>query len=167
MRDVVGILALIVLIAGGVSVWKMHSTASATVSAATPAVSPDPLILLPDHNDPNVLAAKTLIIGNWQSTDDPKFFESFNANGQTIDSYKGTLPADMPAPVSTSTWNFYTKASADSAAQAYTPSPNTVYIEVRDGTGSYHYGIVDISSTTLTLVYLERGGTLNFVRAKD
>ena len=164
-KYLIGIVVLIILIAGGSYLWSARSTPSApTTSVAT---SSDPLILPADQNNTQVLAAKALIVGNWQSTDDPKFFESFSAAGQTVDSYTGTLPAGAPSPVSTSTWNFYTANSADTAARAFTPSPGVVYIETNDQSGSYHYGIVDISTTTLTLVYLERGGTLNFTRASQ
>jgi hypothetical protein len=164
-KYLIGILAIIVLIAAGHYVWTRRSSTEPTSSTST-STPANPLILPADQNNPQVQAAAALIVGNWQSTDDSKFFESFGSDGQTIDSYAGTVPADMPSPASTSTWNFYTNVSADAEAEAYTPSPGVVYIEMNDGTGSYHYGIVSISTTTLSLVYLERGGTLNFTRVQ-
>src|SRR3989344_119234 len=90
------------------------------------------------------------IQGKWQSTDDAKFVREFKAGGTASDLYDGKV-------VSTGTWKVFTKADG------------FVYLQMTmQGTqaDTLNFKVAKMTPELLQLIYLDRGGVLNFKSIK-
>ena len=96
------------------------------------------------------------IVGKWQSTDDAKFAREFKADGTVVDSYDGKA-------VSSGMFTVFTK---DKPAQTSFPlEADAVYVQLTmQGTqaDNLNFKVVKLTPDELQLVYMDRGGVLNF-----
>lgn len=98
------------------------------------------------------------IVGTWQSTDDTKFVREFRANGVSVDFYDGKVS-------STDRWKAFT---SEQPLPTYAPlEAQTPYIQLmtEDNT-ALNFKVSKLTPETLELIYLDRGGQLNFTRIK-
>jgi putative hemolysin len=100
------------------------------------------------------------LIGQWRSTDDTKYTLEVDTSGNAVERYQGDASA-----TATSSWALYTSESPDPTFSGKEEA-GVVYLTLTDSGGQRHFAIVDVSPSTLTLLYLDRGGTLNFTRVQ-
>lgn len=103
-----------------------------------------------------VLVVSESIQGKWQSTDDSKFVREFKADGTVADSYSGKVDG-------TGTWKVFTKEKPLDVPFPIEAGASYVQLAM-SGSGGYFldFKITKLTPDTLQLIYLERGGVLNF-----
>ncbi|MDE2071620.1 MAG: hypothetical protein KGI70_02740 [Patescibacteria group bacterium] len=97
------------------------------------------------------------IVGKWQSTDDPKYVREFKGDGTAVDYYDGKA-------VTSGTWKAFLKADAP-ATVSFPLVDNQVYLQMKmQGSQAefLDFKITKLTPEELQLIYLERGGVLNF-----
>lgn len=98
------------------------------------------------------------IVGVWRSTEDANFVRTVYENGGYMDSYDGTPDATTQGP-----WVTFTKDNAPDGF-AYPLEDGATYLQLTAGEETLNFKIAEVTQTQLTLIYLDRGGSLNFVR---
>lgn len=101
------------------------------------------------------------IVGNWKSVDDATFTREFKAGGAVDDLSNGKV-------VSTGSWKVFTKANAP-ADFAYPIADDAVYVQMTmqgTQTDTLNFKVAKLTPESLQMVYLDRGGVLNFSRAQ-
>jgi len=91
------------------------------------------------------------LIGEWQSADDAKSVKVLKVGGVAEDLYDGEL-------MNSGTWEVV------SSVLSVGESPTGAFLKTIVDGDEFIYSIVSISYTELTLTYLARGNTLEFVR---
>ena len=100
------------------------------------------------------------ILGKWQSTDDTKFAREFETGGRVVDYYDSKIQAEGE-------WSAFTKESAPDSAIPY--EDNAVYLRVTfagDTQNPLTFKVAKLTPEELSLIYMDRGGVLNFARAQ-
>lgn len=103
------------------------------------------------------LVVSESISGKWQSTTDAKFVREFGASGAVTDWYEGE---------SVSTGTFVAFTSDTAVNFPYPIEANTVYLKLTmAGTQAdeLYFKVVKLTPESLQLIYLDRGGMLDFV----
>ena len=106
------------------------------------------------------LAADTMsaIIGNWQSTEDPKFTREILNDGSVIDRYEGSEPDAKGR------WMVFTKEIPDTAFTGLLEE-GVVYLSLSmSESEKLYFRILKVDADTLEISYLDRGNTLSFRR---
>lgn len=101
------------------------------------------------------------ITGKWQSTDDSKFVREFNTDDTYTDSYDNE--AD-----SSGRWIVFTEKDAPKAFP-YPMDSDAVYLQLTlagEQTETLNFKVSTLTTDTLQLIYLDRGGALNFTRVQ-
>jgi hypothetical protein len=98
------------------------------------------------------------ILGTWRSADDPKFTREFTEDGKVIDRYEGDASADVEG-------RWYVTSTAEIPFSIPVVEGATD-IKLQFPDGNYFFRVADVSRTSLTLIYLERGNSLRFERAR-
>lgn len=95
--------------------------------------------------------ADTAYVGSWKSIDDAKFTRSFSADGTINDTYEGDASASM-----TGTWSVV----ADPSSIPNLPSMggDPILKVVFDMKSPMYFAVLSMSSTTLSMTYLEGNG---------
>lgn len=166
-------IALLVIIVAGMFAWFLLSrqspdsaisqtspatTASSTASAADfPTGTPAPL---PPPDPASVFAT---IVGSWQSTDDSNYSVTITSSGKWTDSYKGSGASNSVSE--SGTYALFTSQNPDKTFTG-TLVPGVVYLKVSEGNSVLFYSVLETSTTTLQLSYLDRGNTLSFVKVQ-
>ena len=142
------IIAAVVVIALGWYFWPNDATApgNGTVDEASQVTESESQI------DAESTSAK--IVGRWQSTQDEKAVIVFNADGTTQDLYDGEA-------VSSGTWQVDTVG-----VEGIDFNPTGVFRHSTSEGQGYDYAVLAAGDTQLTLSYLARGNTLNYVRVE-
>ncbi|PIR85333.1 hypothetical protein COU15_01195 [Candidatus Kaiserbacteria bacterium CG10_big_fil_rev_8_21_14_0_10_45_20] len=97
------------------------------------------------------------LAGVWRSVEDPKFSRTFYENGGYVDLYEGE-------EVSTNgPWVAFT-AENPVLGFPYTLEPDVVYLELIDESGPLYFSIAELTEEKLVLIFLDRGGVLEFER---
>lgn len=100
------------------------------------------------------LIATQSMIGKWRSTDDAQFVREFKADGTFIDWYGSKQTAK-------GLWFAFTNENAP--AVAFDMKDNTAYVQLADSDGGVlYFQIIGMSPTALSMIYMDRGGVLNF-----
>lgn len=129
--------ALLALIALGMA-WGVHRSGQA--GSAAPAADD---------------ASEASIAGRWESVDDAAYAIAFDDAGGLTELYAGE-------PTATGTYAF--AASPEGYAAAAAQEEGGTYL-LQDVAGErYAYRVLELTSSSLVLSYLERGNTLSFVR---
>ena len=105
-----------------------------------------------------VLIVSESIIGNWQSTEDLKFVRQFQASGIVTDLYDSTA-------MTSGTWQAFSKDNP--LLVSFPLEPDTVYLQLAmagSQTDKLNFKLTKLTPETLELIYLERGGALQFNR---
>lgn len=98
--------------------------------------------------------------GVWRSIDDPAFTRTIFENGGYVDVYEG-------ADISTNgPWMTFTEETAP-LGFPYTPQSGVTYLQLLDETGPLHFSIAELTEERLVLIYLDRGGVLEFERVVE
>jgi len=99
------------------------------------------------------------LVGRWQSDEDASFIREFRADGTVEDIY--TQP---DGPVSSSgDWEVFT-AGTPPDGTAIPLEQGAVYLRIAMDGEQYYFRIAALSDDALQLIYLDRGGALNFSR---
>lgn len=100
------------------------------------------------------------ILGKWESTDDAKFAREFESGGRVVDFYDGEIQAE----------GGWTVFGGDSAPDTLIPyEADAVYIRITfagDTGNPLTFKVAKLTPEELSLVYMDRGGVLNFVKAR-
>ena len=98
------------------------------------------------------------LIGHWRSTEDTSYSLEIAQGGTATERYDG-----QPAATATSSWQLFTSENPDPTFSGQMQT-GVVYLTLADSSGQRHFAIVELSSSTLDMLYLDRGGTLSFTR---
>ena len=100
------------------------------------------------------------LIGVWRSTEDENFSRTFYENGGYLDAYAGE---------ETSTNGPWVAFTAENPALGfpYTLEPGVTYLELIDENGPLYFSIAEVTEDKLVLIYLDRGGVLEFERVVE
>mgnify|MGYP001495454128 CR=1 FL=1 len=99
------------------------------------------------------------LAGVWQSIEDPNFVRTIYENGGYSDLYEGEEVSNGP-------WvTFMTDAAP--AEFPYPLEEDVMYLELMDEEGSLYFKVVEKTEEKLTLIYLDRGGVLEFIRVEQ
>jgi len=96
------------------------------------------------------------LAGTWQSTEDANFVRNIYENGGYSDLYEDEETSNGP-------WVTFGDDSAP-AEFPYTVEDDAKYLELKDEAGSLYFKIAEVTEEKLVLIYLDRGGVLEFVR---
>lgn len=98
------------------------------------------------------------VIGVWKSNDDASFSRSFNADGTFTDSHTGSA-------VARGLWFAFSANNAP--AVPFDLEDNAAYIQLASSDGSVlYFQVIELTPATLSMIYMDRGGVLNFTRAE-
>lgn len=100
------------------------------------------------------------LLGLWKSTGDVSFTREFKEDGEVVDRYSGSESATVVGE-----WEIFT--AENPAPGAWFPlEEDSVYVRIMFDGEAYHYLIASVSETALELVYLDRGGVLQFEKVQ-
>ncbi|MEX0909661.1 MAG: hypothetical protein WDZ75_00020 [Candidatus Paceibacterota bacterium] len=94
----------------------------------------------------------TLLIGVWQSLDDPQSTLIFHRNGEITDSYGGGVVEEKG--------NYQLFSSSANFEIAAVQNPNSMILRQSFGTEEYYYEIIEISEDLLEIVFLTGDGSV-------
>ncbi|HUO50080.1 MAG TPA: hypothetical protein VMU25_00695 [Candidatus Paceibacterota bacterium] len=132
------------------------TTASSTDSNASTSAQSSGVPLTQPSADPAQIGSN--MVGTWQSVDDGNYHVKITADGTWTDSYGTTTSATQ-----TGKYSLFTNATDDKDLPI-PAQPGVVYLKVIEGKDTFYYSVIEASSNTLQLSYLDRGNTLAFVR---
>ena len=123
--------------------------------------------MAPIAQAPGMPAAETVtegesvpvIVGTWQSTEDPRFVRTFTADNTVVDTYEG-----MPEATATGSWTFITDLPTE--LPGIEPVAGTRYLKITFAEEVLYFAIVSHTDTTLAMMYLSGNGTLEFSRVQ-
>ncbi|HET8580892.1 MAG TPA: hypothetical protein VFL98_00275 [Candidatus Paceibacterota bacterium] len=99
------------------------------------------------------------LAGEWRSTDDPKFMRTIREDGTFTDAYQGE-----PSATANGQWRIF-DASQVRADFPYPLDAGASYLEFDDASGTtLYFKIVSLATSSLALMYLDRGNMLLFDR---
>lgn len=101
--------------------------------------------------------APDALAGMWRSVDDPAFTRTIYENGGYVDAHEG-IDTSVNGP-----WVTFTAETAPLGFQ-YTAQPGVTYLELIDESGPLYFSIAELTEERLVLIYLDRGGVLEFER---
>lgn len=104
------------------------------------------------------LIAMQTVIGKWRSSDDAQFVREFKSDGTFIDWYGSRQTAK-------GLWFAFTRDNAP--ATSFEMKDNVAYIQLADSDGGVlYFQIIGMSPSALSMIYMDRGGVLNFTLAQ-
>lgn len=99
------------------------------------------------------------LIGVWQSTDDAKFTRAFAVDSTVVDAYETD-----PGSTIESRWAIFTAPQGEPPPF---PIPSgTIYLKISSVEEVLYFKVVDVTSDTLELMYLDGGGIQKYARKK-
>tara|TARA_B100000508_G_scaffold60333_1_gene47195 strand:- start:232902 stop:233318 length:417 start_codon:yes stop_codon:yes gene_type:complete len=99
------------------------------------------------------------LAGVWQSIEDPNFVRTIYENGGYSDLYEGEEVSNGP-------WVTFL-GDASLVDFPYSIEDGAMYLELMDEEGSLYFKVVEKTEEKLTLIYLDRGGVLEFTRVEQ
>lgn len=97
------------------------------------------------------------LAGVWQATDDPNAVRTIYENGGYMDTYEGSPEATTEGP-----WVTFTAENAPENFP-FEAAEGVTYLEL-GGEESLFFSIAELTEEKLVLIYLNRGGTLEYTR---
>jgi hypothetical protein len=110
---------------------------------------------------PPLDAVRHALVGTWQNNEDTRFTREFAADGTAIDRY-----ADDPRSAAKGTWTVFDGNAPPAEAKSYPMIPQATYLEIRQNGDVLIYGLANLTTQSLDMIYLERGNRLSFARLK-
>lgn len=104
---------------------------------------------------------RQMMVGTWQSMDDPRFTREFNENGQTVDRYAGDDSATTHG-----VWDVFVGSHPPPEVKGQALQPAAVYVVLMTQGDVLLFGLVRADQSHLQMIYLGRGNMLNFSRLK-
>ena len=104
-------------------------------------------------------SADAALVGVWQSTDDALYSREFATDGTVTERYEGDESATIVG-----TWETFTDTS--NLPEPLAGSAGVTFLRVVFEGEAFYYSIADVSLSNLQLIYLDRGGALNFIRVE-
>lgn len=139
MKNIIIVLIAIVVVGGGFYYFSNKESEEADNYAAEEALPADSLA------------------GVWQSVEDPNFIRTIYENGGYLDTYTGTdISTEGP-------WVTF-MAGTTPEEFPYEVEEGAEYLELKDEDGSLYFKIVEKTEEKLVLIFLDRGGVLEFTR---
>lgn len=118
-------------------------------SEEPPAETPDPAIIIRDN-----------ILGVWQSTDDENFTREFRDGNVVIDSYTGSEDTEAVFDI------FTANPEADYPFPLEEGRVYLVMMTSENREDDLYFEVTNLTPTELDLIYLNRGGVLQFTRVE-
>jgi len=156
-KTIIVFLFILVTVLG---IYIITTTDTTPEQASTPIVQP---ATSPSDSDDTVdyEQSKNLLVGQWQSSQDQNAYKVFKADGTAIERYAGEQPVETEG-----TWRlFRINDPVDSYQQPL--DMDTTYLRIDDSDEQYHYSITTLDEDTLELIYLGRGGILQYQRVEN
>lgn len=100
------------------------------------------------------------LVGVWRSEEDSGFTREYRGTGTVIDSHEGASGQFE----SMGTWRLFT--AQDPITAPFELDNDATYIRHEMEGETFDFRIVSLTSDRLTLVYMDRGGILEFVRER-
>ena len=104
---------------------------------------------------------RQMMVGTWQSMDDPRFTREFDENGQAVDRY-----ASDDSATTHGIWSVFVGSHPPSNLKGQTFQPEAVYVVLMEQGDVLLFGLVRADQSHLQMIYLSRGNMLNFSRLK-
>lgn len=101
-----------------------------------------------------------MILGKWESRDDPLFVREYKSDGTVVDSYDGSVRSN-------DTWVVFT--SEKPLSVQFPLDPGAVYVQQvtpGDASSTLNFRVGQVMPETLDMTYMERGNTLSFRRVQ-
>jgi hypothetical protein len=95
------------------------------------------------------------LVGLWESTDDEKFTREFEADGTSTDRYEGDELATFVGE-----WVTFNDPSSEPVEIPVIEG--ATYLRILSGEETLYFTVSEITEDSLQLIYLDRGGALNF-----
>lgn len=100
-----------------------------------------------------------VLVGTWQSKEDPRFVRIFNADNTVVDTYEG-----MPEATTTGSWAYITDLPTE--LPGLEPVAGTRYLKIEFAEEVLYFAIANHTETDLAMIYLSGNGTLEFTRVQ-
>lgn len=101
-------------------------------------------------------APEILVVGKWKSVEDGNFIREFRADGTVSDYYEGNEAGSGTwAPVGTGSIPFSIPVDEES-----------IDLKLTLNAEDYYFRMLEVTDERLALMYLDRGGVLEFERMK-
>lgn len=101
------------------------------------------------------------IAGVWQSTEDPNSIRTIYENGGFMDTYEG-----MEDATTEGSWVTFTEDNAPEAFP-FEVAEDTTYLALQAAEETLFFSIAELTEERLVLIYLNRGGTLEYTRVTE
>lgn len=151
---VIGIVVVIALAVLGWWYWAMMRPAGDT----------DMMPFAPEESVNGVARPDTEIAvelaGTWESTQDSRFIREFRADGTVIDRYEGDESATTQG-----SWNFVADPASERAELPVVKDAKILKIQFSEEV--LYFALTGLSSTELSMIYLQGNGTLEFRRVHE
>lgn len=148
----IGIAAVIVVIIGGAYLlFKTEADAPVIEEERTADIDTA-------DADARTATVRTSLYGDWESVDDAQFVRRFSEHAYE-DRYDDEL-------VSGGSWSIFTRANAPDSFP-YPVDDSTQYLVLDDDDGALYFSIAEHTDEQLVLIYLNRGGVLEFRRVVE
>jgi hypothetical protein len=111
---------------------------------------------------PPLGAVRQALVGTWQNLADTRFTREIDANGSVTDRYEGNHDDAI-----TGEWIVFAGSAPpadDAAGRKF--AADAVYLELRQNGDTLFFGLMDLTTQSLRMVYLESGNQLSFARIK-
>lgn len=95
------------------------------------------------------------LIGLWESTDDEKFTREFEEDGTATDRYEGDELATFVGE-----WVTFNDPSSEPVELPIVEG--ATYLRILSGEEALYFTVSEVTEDSLQLIYLDRGGALNF-----
>lgn len=110
--------------------------------------------------NPKPAEVKVTIVGIWKSTDDAKFTREFHADGSFVDKY-----ANDSSTTAEGQWKVF--VGPGNGEPASLPlKVGVTYVKLSFPEEAAFFSLTKLTSDSLELVYLDRGGTLSFTKVR-
>jgi len=109
---------------------------------------------------PSLDSVRHALAGTWQSIDDTRLERELDPDGTATDRYEGDSSAAHGR------WLVFQSDAPPPEAKGHKLSPGDYYLEIQENGDVLLFVLKELSSQSLSLVYLERGNTISFTRLK-
>jgi len=110
---------------------------------------------------PPLAAVRQALVGTWQNLADTRFTREMDADGSVTDRYEGNHDDAIRGD-----WIIFAGSAPPTDAAGRKFAADAVYLELRQNGDTLFFGLTDLTTQSLRMVYLESGNQLSFARIK-